>query len=96
MLYEGRLTLTTVCTGRSTSSALDEYLSTFSENLERFRLQIIVGEFDDDSTMKNRTEILRISRYIEPFFVINSYSEYLQVYCKLSEANLLILLFLID
>ena len=27
--------------------ALDEYLSTFSENLERFRLQNVEGEFDD-------------------------------------------------
>ena len=29
------------------AGALDEYLATFSENLERFRLQNIEGEFDD-------------------------------------------------
>ncbi len=29
------------------SGALDDYLCTFSENLERFRLQNIEGEFDD-------------------------------------------------
>lgn len=56
------------------SGALDEYLSLFSESLERFRLQNIDGEFDD-AVVSNIEQFLPYrNEAIQAFFTIGQYA----------------------
>ncbi len=56
------------------SGALDEYLSLFTENLERFRLQDTEGEFDD-AVVKSIEQFLPYrNEAIQLFFAISHYA----------------------
>lgn len=56
------------------SGALDEYLSLFTENLERFRLQDTEGEFDD-AVVKSIDQFLPYrNEAIQLFFAISHYA----------------------
>jgi hypothetical protein len=56
------------------SGAIDEYLTTFSENLERFRIQSSEEEFDD-LVIKNIEEFIPFrNEFIQLIIAINQYS----------------------
>ncbi|MBI3089557.1 MAG: TIR domain-containing protein [Candidatus Tectomicrobia bacterium] len=57
------------------AGALDEYLNTFVRNLERFRLEKPIGEFDD-AVVKNIEEFLPFrNEAIQLFITISQYSQ---------------------
>lgn len=56
------------------SGSVDEYLSSFSENLEKFRLQPAEGEFDDQVIINIESFLPYRNEIIQLFITINQYS----------------------